>query len=105
MADAVKVIVSEEPVYVASKSEPVKVVPKQTPIIVNSQVQGVPGRDGMVIVNAATIYEFPAVGNSETLYCCTGENAVYRWVPELGHYLCVGRDYKEIKIINGGEIM
>lgn len=50
--------------------------------------------------------EFPNVGAENIIYIAEDENAVYRWDSELGesnHYVCVGRDYKEIKIIDGGD--
>lgn len=49
-----------------------------------------------------TKFEFPTVGDSNALYIATQENASYRWNESDLHYYCVGRDYLELKIINGG---
>ena len=52
---------------------------------------------------ADTRYAFPNVGNPYTLYIATGENKAYRWDPAGLKYRCVGSDYQEIDIINGGD--
>lgn len=49
---------------------------------------------------------FPNVGEENVTYVAVDENAAYRWDSEAGeskHYICIGRDYKEIKIIDGGD--
>ena len=47
----------------------------------------------------ANHYEFPAMGNSECLYIAVDENATYRYDDGERAYFCVGRDYKEIEVI------
>lgn len=81
---------------------PVEAVVQKRPIVTNVQNKGIPGADGLQLVVADNIYEFPTIGSEETLYCSLAENAVYRWSAEVRHYICVGRDYSEIEIINGG---
>lgn len=46
----------------------------------------------------------PNVGSEEVVYIIKDENAVYRWVNDGKdrHYICVGRDYSKITIIDGG---
>ena len=83
---------------------PVKIEIQTQPVTVIDQGRGIQGPSGPKIVNAQTIYDFPTVGDDGVVYCCIGENAVYRWSPDLGHYVCVGRDYTEVQIINGGVI-
>lgn len=46
--------------------------------------------------------DFPSVGNIKQIYVDTGNNATYRWDAIATKYFCVGRDYNEIQIINGG---
>ena len=50
----------------------------------------------------ASKYAFPNRGNSAVVYIDTKENASYRWDEESGTYVCIGTDYHQIKIINGG---
>lgn len=47
-------------------------------------------------------YNFPTIGDTNSLYISTDENAAYRWNEDDLHYYCVGRDYKEIQLIFGG---
>ena len=56
--------------------------------------------DAVVRVNNRL--DLPTVGNSQNIYFVIGENAVYRWDEEKLLYFCVGRDYEEISLINGG---
>lgn len=51
---------------------------------------------------AKTRFEFPNVGNIYTMYIATDENKSYRWDDENLKYYCVGSDYQDIKIIDGG---
>ena len=46
----------------------------------------------------------PNVGSEEVIYIIKDENATYRWVNDGKdrHYVCVGRDYSKIAIIDGG---
>ena len=46
--------------------------------------------------------DFPLVGNSNDVYVDTSANAIYRWNNEELHYYCIGRDYQDIDIIDGG---
>lgn len=54
------------------------------------------------IINVKDIYGFPNRGNVYTLYVVTSDNACYRWDEENSKYFCIGRDYTEIEIIDGG---
>lgn len=45
--------------------------------------------------------DFPTVGTTEQIYFDTGENATYRWDNAQLRYICVGRDYNNIEIIDG----
>lgn len=60
------------------------------------------GGGASCIVEAVTFLEFPSVGKSNTLYVDKATNKTYRWDEELFRYLCVGSDYEEIDIIDGG---
>ncbi len=50
-----------------------------------------------------SIYEFPNRGTENSLYIVKSENKSYRWDESAKRYYCVGSDYKEIKIVNGGK--
>lgn len=56
--------------------------------------------DAVVRVNNRL--DLPTVGNPQNIYFVIGENAVYRWDEEKLLYFCVGRNYEEISLINGG---
>lgn len=50
----------------------------------------------------ASRFEFPNIGNAAILYVDEDSNRVYRWDSGSSTYCCIGSDYSEIKIINGG---
>ena len=45
---------------------------------------------------------FPPVGKPNQMYIDITENAIYRWDDEETKYFCIGRDYNNIQLINGG---
>ncbi len=52
--------------------------------------------------NYASKYEFPNQGNEAVIYIDITENKSYRWSKAELKYYCVGSDYDDVKIINGG---
>lgn len=50
----------------------------------------------------ASKFAFPNIGNTAVLYIDVKDNETYRWDEEKRQYVCVGADYHQIKIINGG---
>lgn len=56
-----------------------------------------------VVSTYVTHYEFPNRGKEATLYIATEENKVYRWNPDTASYFCIGSDYSDIKMIDGGD--
>lgn len=54
------------------------------------------------VTEAPTISQFPSIGKENHTYVCLSENATYRWDSENLKYICTGRDYNNIKKINGG---
>lgn len=68
----------------------------------NIEIAGGGGGNANVI-QVATKSELPNVGGSvHTVYFVKDESATYRFDDEKLVYICVGRDYDNIKIINGG---
>lgn len=59
------------------------------------------GAGGAIQVNTRS--ELPSIGEKNGIYFVVNEDATYRWDETTLTYICVGRDYKEIKIINGGD--
>lgn len=55
-----------------------------------------------IVYLSDTYLNFPPVGNTHQIYIDTDDNAIYRWNGTATKYFCVGRDYNEIQIINGG---
>lgn len=55
------------------------------------------------IVYRDSYLNFPTVGNEDQIYIDTTENATYRWDEMNIRYYCIGRDYKNVKVINGGD--
>lgn len=64
------------------------------------EISGTGGGGG--ITEAATVSQFPATGKINHTYIALQENAMYRWDSENLVYKCIGRDYMNIKQINGG---
>lgn len=49
-----------------------------------------------------TMHAFPNRGQNEHLYIAEAENAIYQWVEDSLVYVCVGKNYEEVTVINGG---
>ena len=49
----------------------------------------------------ANRFEFPNIGKTDMLYIALDEKAVYIFDGEQNVYHCIGRDYREIEIIQG----
>lgn len=45
---------------------------------------------------------FPSVGSNKILYVDLSDNSIWRFDIDDLIYVCVGRDYTEIEVINGG---
>lgn len=54
------------------------------------------------VVQMDSVTSFPLTGNENLIYIDKSENATYRWDNEGLKYYCIGRDYKQVEIINGG---
>ncbi len=50
----------------------------------------------------AQFLEFPNLGDSSTIYIDESKNKAYRWSDSELKYYCIGSDYQDIEIINGG---
>ena len=46
-------------------------------------------------------FEFPNIGKADMLYIALDEKAAYIFDGEQNVYRCIGRDYREIEIIQG----
>lgn len=66
----------------------------------NEKIDQITGGGGAVPVQSKA--NLPNIGSENTIYIVKDENAVYRWDDTNLLYYCVGRDYNEIKVINGG---
>lgn len=55
-----------------------------------------------LVVRVATYGQLPAVGSESCLYAVKNLNKTYRWDDADNKYYCIGSDYNDIKIINGG---
>lgn len=49
-----------------------------------------------------TYLDFPKIGKVNVIYIDVADNASYRWNDADLNYYCIGRDYTEIDLINGG---
>ena len=49
----------------------------------------------------ANRFEFPSIGKVDMLYIALDEHAAYIFDDEQNVYICIGRDYKEITVIQG----
>ena len=67
----------------------------------NERIDQITGGGGSA-VQVESIGNLPNVGSEGTVYFVKDENATYRWDEAGLKYYCTGRDYQEIKVINGG---
>lgn len=56
------------------------------------------------VLRVANKYDLPTVGDENKIYVAVDENAIYRWDDKALLYYCIGRDYNDIKFINGGNL-
>lgn len=49
-----------------------------------------------------TRFNFPNIGDGKTLYIATDESRIYRFDEEKRRYECIGADWHEIELIDGG---
>ena len=55
-----------------------------------------------LILRYQSIHEFPNIGDESKLYISTSTNSLYRWDDTSIKYYCMGSDYNNIEVINGG---
>ncbi len=55
-----------------------------------------------VSVTVQTYADLPSVGSETLFYIVKADNRMYRWDADDLAYYCIGSDYNDIKIINGG---
>lgn len=55
-----------------------------------------------IVAEYDSFLSFPTIGKTGVLYVDKKENSSYRYDENELRYFCVGRDYKQIEIINGG---
>ena len=62
------------------------------------------GEDGTGVVNAATHYDFPSIGDVNTIYKAQEEKKIYQWNSVSFNYEVISEESKldDIEIINGG---
>lgn len=58
--------------------------------------------ESSVVHEYKNLYEFPTVGIKNNLYIDSENNKSYRWDENSLKYICIGSNYEDIKIINGG---
>lgn len=68
----------------------------------NERINQITGGGGGGAVQVEALVNLPNVGSENTVYFVKNENATYRWDEAGLKYYCTGRDYQEIKVINGG---
>lgn len=68
----------------------------------NDRIDQITGGGGGGAVQVEALANLPNVGSENTVYFVKNENATYRWDEAGLKYYCTGRDYQEIKVINGG---
>lgn len=68
----------------------------------NERIDQITGGGGGGAVQVEALVNLPNVGSENTVYFVKNENATYRWDEAGLKYYCTGRDYQEIKVINGG---
>lgn len=55
------------------------------------------------IIEAASVEALPAIGQSNTLYVIKQPTCeVWYWDTDTSKYYCVGSDYRNVQIIDGG---
>ena len=68
----------------------------------SEQIESLATRVESIVQNYGYKYSLPTVGEENVIYRVIDENADYRWDNATAQYYCVGRDYKEIQVIHGG---
>ena len=68
----------------------------------NAKIDSIVPGGGTGVIPVGSRGQLPSVGAVNSLYVVQDENAVYRWDDVELKYYCVGRDYQEVQVINGG---
>ena len=55
-----------------------------------------------IIHTATNFASLPAVGSEACIYIVKNQNKTYRWDDVASQYFCIGSDYNDIGIIDGG---
>lgn len=55
-----------------------------------------------LIVQVSAYSQLPAVGSESCLYVVKNLNKTYRWDDTDNRYYCIGSDYNDINVIDGG---
>ena len=58
--------------------------------------------DPEIIITKDTSSSFPSIGEADYIYIDKSQNRVYRWDGADAKYYCIGSDWSNIQIINGG---
>ena len=58
--------------------------------------------NSILIKQYDSLAQFPIVGNEEYIYIDRSTNKSYRWDDTNVKFYCVGNDYENIEVINGG---
>lgn len=59
----------------------------------------------MCVLLKSTYFDFPNVGENNVLYVDESDSATYVWNEENATYTCIGRDFTNINIIDGGDAL
>lgn len=55
-----------------------------------------------IVITKSSVSEFPSVGNEACVYVDKSQNRQYRWDDTVLKYYCIGSNWSDIQIINGG---
>lgn len=55
-----------------------------------------------VINTVSTYASLPSVGSEACIYIVKNQNKTYRWDDDSNRYYCIGSDYNDIDVIDGG---
>lgn len=55
-----------------------------------------------VVLQYQSIYNFPNIGDEHKIYIDISKNQAYRWDDDSIKYFCIGSDYNDIEVIDGG---
>lgn len=67
-----------------------------------SKMQDYVEQASVAVKSYTSLMNFPTIGETEYLYVDVTNNKSYRWDDDNLKYICIGSDWEQIEVVDGG---